>query len=155
MRVYSLLLIACCAFLCCNADDPENLTMPRPPRPYSNFLGDVRVIPAPEDQDDDDRRPATTTDSLPVNVLAATDSTPERMVEFYKHLFGELGRHHGNIAEALTPEVRGQYAQLEAHASTPLGAALTTVIELRIMDLELSLSHTHRLLEAVQQLAGH
>jgi hypothetical protein len=139
MRVCPLLLIACCAFLCSNADATENL-----PGPYS---GNVRAATAvPVDFDDDEYNLHPVTDPLP-------DSTPERMVEFYKNLFGELGRHHGDIAEALTPEVREQYAQLEAHASTPLGTALTAVIELRIMDLQLSLGHTHRLLEAVQLLA--
>ena len=138
MRVCPLLLIACCAFLCSNADATENL-----PGPYS---GNVHATAAPEDPDDDEYNLLPVTDPLP-------DSTPEQMVEFYKNLLGELGRHHGDIAEALTPEVREQYAQLEAHASTPLGTALTAVIELRIMDLQLSLGHTHRLLEAVQLLA--
>lgn len=154
MRATPLLLIACCAFLCSNADATDTLAMPPPPGPHSSFLGDVRATAAPEDPAYNPG-PTTATASLPVSIHTETDPTPERMVEFYKHLFGELGRHHGNIAEALTPEVREQYAQLEAHASTPLGTALTAVIELRIMDLELSLSHTHRLLEAVQQLAGH
>ena len=154
MRVTPHLLIACCAFLCSNADATENLAMPPRPGPHSSVWGDVRATAAPEDPEYNPG-PTTATASRPVSVLAETNPTPERMVEFYKHLFGELGRHHGNIAEALTPEVREQYAQLETHNGTPLGAALTAVIELRIMDLELSLSHTHRLLEAVQQLAGH
>ena len=84
----------------------------------------------------------------------ATDSTQELVVDFYKHLFGELGRHHGSIEETLTPEVREQFAQLEKQVGIPLGTSLAAVVELRIMDLELSLRHTHRLLEAVQQLAA-
>jgi hypothetical protein len=92
--------------------------------------------------------------ALLVCSASATDSTQESVVDFYKHLFGELGRHHGNIEETLTPEVREQYAQLEEQVGIPLGTSLATVIELRIMDLELSLRHTHLLLEAVQQLAA-
>ncbi len=77
----------------------------------------------------------------------------ERMIDFYKHLFSELGQHRGDIAATLTPEIRVQYAQLEeARASTSLGTALAAVVELRIMDLEISLRHTRRLLEAVQLL---
>jgi hypothetical protein len=150
MRVCPLLLIACCAFMCSNAHATENLTLP---------------TAAPEDPDDEeynimDYNILHVTDPLPdstpermVDPLPVNDSSPERMVEFYKNLFGELGRHHGDIAEALTPEVRDQYAQLEANARYPLGTTLTAIIELRILDLELSLSHTHRLLEAVQRLA--
>jgi hypothetical protein len=151
MRVCPLLLIACCAFLCSNAHATENLTLPGP---YSEN------VHAPEDPDDEEYNILPVTDPLPdstpermVDPLPVNDSSPERMVEFYKNLFGELGRHHGDIAEALTPEVRDQYAQLEANARYPLGTTLTAIIELRILDLELSLSHTHRLLEAVQQLA--
>ena len=88
-------------------------------------------------------------------------SSTGAVIHFCKHLFRELGAHQGDIAATLTPEMRAEYAQLSkaiaeggGDSAPPLGTALAGVVELRIMDLEISLRHTRRLLEAVRQLGS-
>ena len=99
--------------------------------------------------------------STDADAAPSFSSSTGAVIHFCRHLFRELGAHQGDIAATLTPEMRAEYAQLSkaiaeggGDSAPPLGTALAGVVELRIMDLEISLRHTRRLLEAVRQLGS-
>ena len=79
---------------------------------------------------------------------AVSVSADSQALEFARHVFRDLGENGGNVTETV---IRNQ----AAFDSLDLGDQLSSLFEMRIADLKLSLEHTLKMQEVISELAVH
>lgn len=76
------------------------------------------------------------------------------VVQFTKKLYKDLGNNLGHNATALADKYQGEFDQLDSHTGGRLGETLSTLFEIRMLDLQASIRHARRMRQVIDEFTG-
>jgi hypothetical protein len=76
-----------------------------------------------------------------------------QIADFSKRMYGELGRVHGNVTHTVR-EFQGEFEELNTFSSGELANTLSALLEIRLLDLQMSIRHARVMRDAIGVLVG-
>jgi hypothetical protein len=76
------------------------------------------------------------------------------IADFLKATYKDLGDNNGNTSETVSNR-QGEYNKLNAAVNGDLGEILSSVFDIRILELQLSLNHARNMQQVIANLDAH
>ena len=83
----------------------------------------------------------------------ADASKQDKVIQFTKKLYRDLGGHFANLT-SVADKYQGEFDQLDQHTGGKLAETLSTLSELRLLDLQTSIRHARRMHKLVDEITG-
>ena len=83
-------------------------------------------------------------------VVSKPEVAPEDIVRFTKNVYKELGNSWNNT-DAVIDKYRPQFQELNQTSSGQLGQTLTSLLEIRMLDLQASVRHARKMRSVFQE----
>ena len=80
-------------------------------------------------------------------------SKQDQVIRFTKKLYRDLGGHFANLT-SVADKYQGEFDQLDQHTGGKLAETLSTLSELRLLDLQTSIRHARRMHKLVDEITG-
>lgn len=118
----------------CTAGPPDSLLTHLRPLLTTPVPGPVHT-PAPDQKGLDD------------------SSKQDQVIKFTKKLYRDLGGHFANLT-SVADKYQGEFDQLDQHTGGKLAETLSTLSELRLLDLQTSIRHARRMHKLIDEITG-
>jgi len=79
------------------------------------------------------------------DILVPAESNQDRILQFTKRVYRDLGSSIGGDNARIRDKFRDEYNVLDTLTNGKLGPALTSLFEIRLLDLQASIRHTRRM----------
>lgn len=86
----------------------------------------------------------------PSDLLPRQDS----IVQFTKKLYKDMGSSLGKNATMLADKYQGEFEQLDVHTGGRLGETLSTLLEIRLLELQASIRHARKMRQIIDEFTG-
>lgn len=80
-------------------------------------------------------------------------SKQDQVIKFTKKLYRDLGGHFANLT-SVADKYQGEFDQLDQHTGGKLAETLSTLSELRLLDLQASIRHARRMHKLIDEITG-
>jgi hypothetical protein len=89
----------------------------------------------------------------PPSVSQQAVNKQDLILQFTKKLYKDLGNNLGNVTRT-TDKFQGEYDELDTMTDGRLGPALTSLLEIRMLDLQASIRHARRMHQVLNGFMG-